>query len=202
MERGRCRRAIIVVHEIYGLNDHIKGVCKRLKKLNYTVISPNLLGEEMLYTYSEEDRAYLYFVNKIGFNEAAYQIKKLARELRSEYTELYIVGFSVGATIAWLCSNEGNLFTGVIGFYGSRIRDYLNIMPACDTLLFFPKKEKSFNTNDMIKCLEEKTNVHIVKVNSNHGFTDQSNSEYSQEDSELCFEIMENFILAQNYTKN
>ncbi len=45
--------AVIVVHEIYGINEHIKGVCERLAKSGYNVICPNLLKTDQPYSYAE-----------------------------------------------------------------------------------------------------------------------------------------------------
>ncbi|MFJ7931871.1 dienelactone hydrolase family protein [Peribacillus sp. NPDC096448] len=202
MEDRRDRIAILVIHEIYGLNAHIKDICANLKQLNYTVISPNLLEKVEYYTYKEENKAYLHFVKEIGFEVAAEKVKVLARKLRSEFSELYILGFSVGATIAWLCSNEFNLFNGAIGFYGSRIRDYLSVTPKCKTLLFFPEKEKSFDPNEIIKELEEKNSTQVIKVSSKHGFMDKLTSNYNENDFKLCFKIMNEFILEQSNKKD
>lgn len=71
----------------------------------------------------------------------------------------------MGATIAWQCSQYDQLFTGVIGFYGSRIRDFLDMKPACNTLLFFSEVEASFNPREVANVLEkkEKLCVKIVK---------------------------------------
>ncbi|TFI47968.1 dienelactone hydrolase family protein, partial [Diaphorobacter sp. DS2] len=49
---------IIVIHEIYGINQHIKGFCELLTKLNYEVICPNILEREKPFDYSQEEAAY------------------------------------------------------------------------------------------------------------------------------------------------
>ncbi|MGM0874680.1 MAG: dienelactone hydrolase family protein [Bacillota bacterium] len=135
----------------------IKGICENLKRLSFYVISPNLLDRVDFYRNEEESSAYLNFVNEIGFEKASSEIIALAKELRPQFANFYILGFSVGATVAWLCSNEVRLCDGVIGFYGSRIRDYLYLMPKCETLLFFPSKEKSFDPDEIIKILKIKS---------------------------------------------
>ncbi|QKE75855.1 dienelactone hydrolase [Arthrobacter citreus] len=192
---------MIIIHEIYGINNHIRGIGDNLKKLGFTVLCPNLLGKIESFCYKEENKAYQYFVNEIGFENAADQVVTLAKELRTRCSNLYILGFSVGATIAWLCSKNEELFDGVIGFYGSRIRDYLELSPKCETLLFFPMKEKSFDPETVIKKLKTKVLTEIIKVEGGHGFTNQSTPYYDQDASDFCFQKMHDFIRKQNQNK-
>jgi dienelactone hydrolase len=187
---------ILVVHEIYGINKHIKDICDSLDRLGFTVVCPNLLGNIENYCYKDEQKAYKHFVHEIGFELATTKIITLAKELRTKCANLYILGFSVGATIAWLCSKYDGLFDGVIGFYGSRIRDYLEVSPKCETLLIFPTKEKSFDPENVIT--KAKDIIQIIKVEGSHGFTDQSTSNYDQYATEYCFQKMSDFIMKQN----
>ncbi|PGM55491.1 dienelactone hydrolase family protein [Bacillus sp. AFS053548] len=193
---------ILVVHEIYGINKHIKDIYDSLNRLGFTVVCPNLLGNSENYCYKDENKAYKHFVHEIGFELATNKIITLAKELRTKCTNLYILGFSVGATIAWLGSKYDGLFDGVIGFYGSRIRDYLEVSPKCETLLIFPTKEKSFDPESVVMKLKTKDRIQIIKVEGSHGFTDQSTSNYDRYATEYCFQKMRDFIMKQNHQKN
>ena len=42
---GKKFPGIMLIHEIWGLNDHIKNVADRLKDKGYAVIAPNLLSD-------------------------------------------------------------------------------------------------------------------------------------------------------------
>lgn len=45
------KACIIVIHEVWGLNQHIRNVCKRLSKLGFTAIAPNLYSHnQQLFT--------------------------------------------------------------------------------------------------------------------------------------------------------
>ncbi|GED13808.1 dienelactone hydrolase family protein [Aneurinibacillus migulanus] len=118
--------------------------------------------------------------------------KNLIHEIRNEYNRIYVLGYSVGATTAWLCSEEK--CDGVIGYYGSRIRDYLEINPKCPVLLFFPQQEKSFNVDELIASLNKKSNVYTKKFAGNHGFADPYSINFCEESSTQSFESMMKFI--------
>ena len=71
------------------------------------------------------------------------QIETFITHLSSSYTHIGLIGFSVGATISWLCCNNPKM-DFIIGCYGSRIRDYIHMKPSCATLLIFPEKKLVF----------------------------------------------------------
>lgn len=162
---------IIVLHEIYGINKHIKDYCHALSKHGFDIICPNLLNREEPFDYSAEDIAYNHFMEDIGFYMAAEQVKKLIADVKYDYQNVFIIGFSVGATISWLCSQEESL-NGIVAYYGSRIRDYTDYQPACPALLIFSKEEASFNVNELVTSLSSKQNLIIQRYNGEHGFSD------------------------------
>jgi len=184
---------IIVVHEIYGINQHMKNICQSLSEKGFDVICPNLLRQEAAFDYSQEEAAYLNFMENIGFTNASDKIKSVLLNNKDKYKKVYIIGFSIGATFAWLCSQEECL-DGIVGYYGSRIRNYIEIDPLCPTMLFFPEKEQSFNIDEFISSLEEK-NIKIHKFNGQHGFSDPYSPKYNVKSAQLAFGKMVDFFL-------
>lgn len=183
---------IIVVHEIYGINQHIEDVCQSLRRLNFDVICPNLLETETPYDYSQEKAAYENFMKNVGLINAANKIKRLISVIKSDYQKVFILGFSVGATIAWLCSEDTSV-NGIVGYYGSRIRNYLGISPQCPTLLIFPQDEVSFEVNELILTLD-KDKIDIYKAIGKHGFSDPYSSMYNSESAQISFNKMVGFL--------
>ena len=146
--------ALVIVHEIYGVNDHMHHVTEQFTSSHIDVFCPNLLHLQHAFHYRDEEKAYEHFVNHIGFNDGKDQIEAFINTLSSNYTHIGLIGFSVGATISWLCSNNPKI-DFIIGCYGSRIRDYVHIKPTCATLLIFPEKEASFSVSSLIQTLQQ-----------------------------------------------
>ncbi|MGE7918932.1 dienelactone hydrolase family protein [Viridibacillus sp. NPDC093762] len=84
------------------------------------------------------------------------------------YEDIYIVGFSIDATLAWLCSEKS--VSAVFVFYGSRIRQYLHIRPKVPTVVYFAEKEISFNPQIILVQLQQKNQVYTHLVNKSHGY--------------------------------
>ncbi|WP_066051585.1 dienelactone hydrolase family protein [Robertmurraya korlensis] len=189
---NKSDKLIIVIHEIYGVNQHIKTYCNHLDKLGYEVFFPNLLKNKQPFPYEQEEMAYQHFMKEIGFFKARDKILKTIKESRGKYKNIYLVGFSVGATIAWLCSEVEGI-DGVVGYYGSRIRDYIEIEPACPALLLFSEKEEGFHIDNLIlKLIDKKVEVH--KFEGKHGFSDPYSLKYNQHSAEDAFRRVVDFL--------
>ena len=174
--RQHKSKVVVVLHEIYGINDHIKIYAKRFSEFGFDVVCPNLLKNKYVFSYEEERQAYENFMY-LGFEEATRKVTSLIKQLLFEYKEVYIVGFSVGATIAWLCSEiEG--IRHIIGYYGSRLRDYLDIEPKCPVTLFYGSSEKSFDVQTLIESLNNK-HIESYVYEGEHGFADASSNKYN-----------------------
>lgn len=183
---------IIVLHEIYGINLHMKSFCHSLSGLGYDVICPNLLIRETPFEYSEDKVAYQHFMEKVGFIAASEVIKSIVIRSKDKYENIYMIGFSIGATIAWLCSEEDHL-NGIVGYYGSRIRDYLEINPKCPTMLFFPEQEQSFNVAELLPKLN-KVGISTQQFKGKHGFSDPYSFTYHEESASDAFSKLTDFI--------
>ncbi|WP_432443967.1 dienelactone hydrolase family protein [Priestia megaterium] len=173
----------------------MKFMKEKLSKLEADIICPNLLSNDVPYSYEEEGMAYQNFVQNIGIDEGSKQITNMLIQLKQEYEEVGVIGFSVGATISWLCS-ESNLCNFVIGCYGSRIRDYVNRSPVCPTLLIFPTEEKTFDVDSLINSLEQKRDplLEIKTFHGFHGFMNPFSQAFNKEAADQAFQTMSEFL--------
>lgn len=193
--RNSSDTAVIVLHEIYGINKHIKSKCIKLHDYGFDIYCPNLLNCDEPYEYANEKQAYCNFMQNIGIEESVKRIEVMLKELRDKYKYLFVVGYSVGATISWLCSEFEKYCDGVICFYGSRIRDYVSIEPKCPVASYFAATEKSFDVDKLIDRLKVKENVvEVRKYNGEHGFADEFSKKFNLESYQKSYNAMITFI--------
>ena len=174
MEEKWEMNAIIVLHEIYGKNTFIEEECKKYEDLGFDVYCPNIY-EGKVFSYIEADVAYSYFGENVGF-DIYHLIWKMIDELSKRYEAIYVIGYSVGATLAWLCCENPNC-KGIIAYYGSRIRDYLYLQPKCLVLLIFAEKD-SFDVVSVSETLSRIPNIEIMNCPAEHGFMDYYSLHY------------------------
>lgn len=185
--------AIVLLHEIYGINKHILNMHKKFEVEGYDAYCVDLLDNKR-FDYEESEEAYAYFMDKVGFDKARLKVLDFLHSICNYYKNIYLVGYSVGGTVAWLCSEESELISGVVSYYASRIRDYMDIEPKVETAVFFPLLEKGFNVEVLIEKLKEKDKVRIYKFEGLHGFADSCSRYYNSKEKEISEKIISEFI--------
>lgn len=180
LRKSKC--VVVLIHEIYGVNEHMKYMTDIITEWGIDVRCPNLLGKDQVYSYEEEEQAYENFMLNIGVEKGALRIKRYVEDLKIHYEKVYLLGYSVGATMAWLCS-EDVIINGIVGYYGSRIRDHMNIIPKCPTLLFFSDIEKSFNVQGLTQKIIESNNenISIKTFSAKHGFANPYSLQFEKQ---------------------
>lgn len=178
--KQNSKQCVILLHEIYGVNKHIKHYAHAFYQRGFDVYVPDLLQKTTPFSYDEEELAYQNFMTNVGFEKAQNEVNALIHQLSNKYSHIRIVGFSIGATIAWLCSNNPSVHK-VVSFYGSRIRQYTKVVPNAETILIFGTQEKSFNPIDLEEKLSSYPNVLVKIVDAAHGFADPYSSKYDEQ---------------------
>ncbi|MFP5601072.1 dienelactone hydrolase family protein, partial [Salmonella sp. 741265129_HBA] len=150
---SRHRRAAIILHEIYGINAHIQRAGHEWMTRGFDIYIPALFPHHTPFRYEQQEEAYRHFSANVGFDPAV--VTTLLHDLRTQYETLIVVGYSVGATLAWLSAASG-LCDGVICYYGSRIRQYLHLAPLCPALVIIARYEPAFDPLAMRQALEKR----------------------------------------------
>lgn len=182
--------AVIVLHEIYGINRFIEEVCTEYKIQGFDVFCPNMIQREN-FTYSESTEAYQFFINNTGFDFYK-EVEDLISKLKITYDRVFVIGFSVGATIAWRCC-ENTDCDGIVCCYGSRIREYMSLQPLCPVLLLFAEHD-SFDVESAIKQLAGKINLDLHKLQARHGFMDQYSNYFNREQTQISKGYIRQFL--------
>lgn len=155
---------IILIHEIYGITDNIRSLKTLLGQQGYHVECPQLYSDG--YVGTDEREAYERFYTNVGTEKAKEMILDMLEVAGSEQATL--IGFSVGATIAWLLAEDSRV-RRIICVYGSRIRNHMEIEPKAKAELFFVREE-SFNVQEVIDQISTKQGVSTQLIPGKHGF--------------------------------
>jgi dienelactone hydrolase len=158
------KTTILLLHEIYGVTDNLRALSSSLRSKDYEVILPSLYPDG--YTGTDESYSYNKFFAEVGIERALVTVNEIIDA--NSHRNLVIIGFSIGATLAWLTSTDTRI-QGIIGFYGSRIRHYPDVSPLVPTRLFFCQ-EAGFNVDNLIKKLNKHTTVKSKMIAGAHGF--------------------------------
>lgn len=168
-----CDKAIVLLHEIYGINAHIQRTAATWRSRGFDTYTPALFSHSTPFAYEQQEQAWRHFSDNVGFDTAA--IVSLLAELRAKYGTLILIGYSVGATLAWLAARSG-LCDAAVCHYGSRIRLYSDVAPPCPTFVIIARDEPAFDPCVMQNELEKNPSVTSRMFNAQHGFCDADSS--------------------------
>lgn len=127
--------------------------------------------------YASEEEAVETFLARRGVEEYALNIAEEAGR-----SPVLLIGFSVGATSAWLfsASEACHPRSHAVLYYGSRIRDHAVLAPKCPAALIFAEHERSFKPAELAgKIVAGNASISIVS-GAAHGFMNPRSANYSR----------------------
>ena len=113
---------ILVVHEIFGVHEHIKDICRRLAKLGYFAVAPLLYSREGDVSGLSDVPSILKVVAKVPDQDVASDLDATVVWARStgkaDTTKLGITGFCWGGRQVWLYAAHNPALRAGVAWYG------------------------------------------------------------------------------------
>lgn len=119
---GNTFPVILVVQEIFGVHEHIKDICRRLAKLGYLAIAPELYarqGDPRQYTEIPEIISKV--VSRVPDSQVMNDLDACvtwAKANGGDSTRLGITGFCWGGRITWLYAAHNPAVRAGVAWYG------------------------------------------------------------------------------------
>jgi len=132
-DQGSNFPVILVVQEIFGVHEHIKDVCRRLAKLGYLAIAPELYarqGDPRQYTAIPDILAKI--VAKVPDAQVMRDLDACvawARNHEGDSARLGITGFCWGGRIVWLYAAHNPKVKAGVAWYGRLVGEARALTP-------------------------------------------------------------------------
>ncbi len=171
---GDARGAVIVVQEIFGVNDHIRDVTERVAAVGYTAIAPALYdrwNKGFTAGYTPDDIA----VGRDLKTEANNELDKVmadveaARANVADAGKVGITGFCWGGFVTWMAACRLDV-QAASAYYGGGIIDYNDEEPKCPTIAHFGRQDASIPISDVDVIATAHPNATIHVYEADHGF--------------------------------
>jgi carboxymethylenebutenolidase len=112
----------LVVHEIFGVHEHIKDLCRRLAKLGHCAVAPLLFARQGDVSGMQDPQDIIKVVAKVPDAQVMSDLDATAawaaKNAKGNAAKLGITGFCWGGRIVWLyAAHSGGLKAGV-AWYG------------------------------------------------------------------------------------
>lgn len=137
------KAGLVVVQEIFGVNEHIRGVADGFAKDGYLAIAPALFdrvepGIEL--GYDKDDIAEGRAIRaKITWDQAMSDVSAALGFLAGA-GKAGVIGYCWGGSVAWLAATRLNPAAAVC-YYGGNIYECRNEKPSCPVMFHFGEED-------------------------------------------------------------
>jgi carboxymethylenebutenolidase len=185
---GKPKGGIVVIQEIFGVNNHIRKVADGFAADGYLAIAPALYdrispGVETGYT-PEDIQKGIGFRQKAA-TETALQDIDAARKAASEAGKVATVGYCWGGFLSWCAATRLNGLSGCVVYYGGGIGGVADETPKCPILAHFGERDQHIPLTDVDKLRSHK-NVEVHVYAADHGFNCDERGSYDKPSAETA----------------
>ncbi len=158
---------VVVIHEIYGLNENIKDIARRFAREGYAALAVDL--------FAGRNRAlcmarlmYGMLVTPLkngGLNELKAALGYLGAQPEVDSERIGAIGFCMGGgyAIAWACTDER--LKAIAPFYGSNPRPLKAVARACPVVGSYPENDFTASHGRKLEAALEQYQIpHDIKI--------------------------------------
>jgi len=203
---GRASGAIVVVQEIFGVNDHIQSVCDRFAAGGWVAVAPALFDRVERSTELDYDVDGVAegrrIKDELGLEEALMDIAAAADAAAIEVGgtgRVAVVGYCWGGSLAAAASIYlGHMFGAAVGYYGGQVVDLLGESPQIPLLLHFGEMDAGIPLSDIesIRVAWPDVAVHVHQ-GAGHGFNCDQRASFHAGAADRALETTLQFVSTQ-----
>jgi len=175
---------LVIIHEIYGLNDNIRDIATRFAKEGYLTLAVDLFARHnrALCVLRLFGGMSLRSLDNSGISELKAALSFLAKQPGVDPNKLGAVGFCMGGAfaIAWACTDER--LKAIAPFYGMNPRPLSAVARACPVVASYPEKDFTRAQGQKLDAALTRYNIpHEIKTypGAKHSFFNDTVGNYS-----------------------
>jgi len=130
---GKELPLLLVVQEIFGVHEHIRDVCRRLAKLGYMAVAPELYARQGDVSKLTDMKEIFAIVERVPDKQVMLDLDatmSCARKNGANATQLGITGFCWGGRIVWLYCAHNPMVAAGVAWYGRLEGQTSELRPA------------------------------------------------------------------------
>lgn len=177
---------LIVLQEIFGLTDQLKGVVRSYAQDGYDTIFPCLydrVAPGTVVPFSEPDRGRDLAYN-LPLDKVILDINAAVQALQNPHG-VSILGFCWGGGVIVRAAADLKL-RGAIAFYGTRLPTYLDRTPQCPLLFHFGKTDPNSTPEIIAQVLKAFPTAESHIYEAGHAFANEVRPAYVESAAKLA----------------
>ena len=189
--QGERKGGIVVVQEIFGLDQYVMADVARWSALGFEVLAPSIFDRAAPgYVAAHEPAAFpvgIGHVQSIGLEKMLSDIQACIDELAPR-GPVFAVGYCLGGSLVWLAASKLKGLTAGAAYYGSMIAANAELPLNAPVIVHLGRKDGHIPADEVrakVLAAHPDVSVHIYE-NSGHGFNNDGRPDSDLEDAKLA----------------
>ena len=191
---GNTKGLVVVVQEIFGVNEHIRSVADRYAELGYMAVAPSLFDRVQKNVELNYDEDGIEVGRKIAFEDLSMDQVMMDIEATSGHYPQRggggIVGYCWGGSICYVAAARlSDKISAASGYYGGQIMPHIEEEPRVPLMLHFGAEDAGIPLENVHAIAQRwpHIDVHIYEE-AGHGFNCDARGSYEESSAALALE--------------
>jgi carboxymethylenebutenolidase len=188
---GERKGGVIVIQEIFGIDEHVKRDVDRWASLGFEAVAPSLYDRREPGFTAHHDEAGL----KAGIAHAMGSPREevladiaAARDYLAPRGKVCVVGYCYGGSFAWLAAGTLDGVAAASSYYGSMVRANATLKPRCPTIVHLGRLDTGIPCDDVkadVQAANPSVPVYIYD-DAGHGFNNEDPARFAKDSADLA----------------
>ena len=188
---GERLGGVIVIQEIFGLDEHVRADVERWATLGFEAVAPSMYDRrEQGFTAGHDEgglKAGIAHAMATPLDQAMADIAA-CRDFLSPRGKVCIVGYCYGGSMTWLAAGKLDGLAAASSYYGSMVRANAALTPKCPTIVHLGRLDEGIPA-DAVKADIEAANPGVpvyIYDNAGHGFNNNDPARHDPASADLA----------------
>jgi carboxymethylenebutenolidase len=182
---GKAWGALVVIQEIFGVNQHIRSVTDRFAQEGFYTVAPALFDRVErhveLTDQGDGTQKGMSLKRKINIEDAVRDVDAaLQHAAKKTGKPAGVVGYCYGGTLAWLSATRLSP-AAAVAYYGGQIARFAMERPRAPVLLHFGRQDRHIPPEDVETVQTAHPAVEICWYDAGHAFNNGTRASYNAE---------------------
>lgn len=170
---GTPRGALVVIQEIFGVNDHIRALVAMYAGFGYATIAPAIFDRrqrDVRSDYSaEEQEAGIAIARSLDF-EAVLLDLAAAVEAVAPAGKVAAIGYCLGGVMAWRCAARVPGVSAAVSYYGAQIPMFVAERPRVPIQFHLARRDEYWPVQAAREICDAVETGQVHEYDADHGF--------------------------------
>ena len=191
---GGAKAGVVVIQEIFGVNEHIRSVVDSYAQQGYYVIAPAIFDRVQTGVELGYDEAGMRAGMKLAFQDlklenalSDIQAAVKAAGGRVDNGKVGVVGYCFGGLLTWLSACELQGVACASSYYGGGVSGVRHKQAQCPVMMHFGELDAHIPLSDVDAVREAQPDVQVfVYEDADHGFNCDARGSYHAESATIA----------------